>query len=190
MTEPSAARFAGSSRVHVALAVRDLTRSLAFYRVLLGAEPTKTRPKYAKFETAEPPLNLALNEVPEAIGPNHPVAHFGIEVKTSDAVLQAAVRLRQAGFETRLEDRVSCCYAVQNKVWVSDPDGNRWEVFVVLESDAATYAPSTGMPGRDMQSLLAALTPEQQALLKSAIERAGVPLHCGPTQACTPGRAP
>ena len=83
-------------------------------------------------------LNLALNEVGGDTGPNHPVAHFGIQVKSTAAVHRVAVRLEGAGHETAVEENVTCCHAVQNKVWSTDPDGNKWEVYVVLD-DAAGH---------------------------------------------------
>lgn len=140
----SAAEFATRSRIHVGLAVQDVGRSVAFYGVLLGQGPTKERPGYAKFEIAEPPVNLALNEVDGATGPNNAVAHFGIQVKSTAAVQTAAARLAAARIETDVEEQVSCCYAVQSKVWASDPDGNKWEVFVVLDNNGAKHAPSQG----------------------------------------------
>ena len=82
MKNESAVQFETDSRIHMGLAVRNLERSVAFYRTLFGQGPTKTRPGYAKFEVAEPPVNLALNEVGGATGPNNPVAHFGIQVKS------------------------------------------------------------------------------------------------------------
>ncbi|MCI0462484.1 MAG: hypothetical protein L0Z62_36500, partial [Gemmataceae bacterium] len=74
---------------------------------------------------------------------NNPVAHFGIQVKSSAAVLEVAERLNQAGLQTRAEEDVTCCYAVQNKVWATDPDGNKWEVYVVLDNDAAQHHSSS-----------------------------------------------
>lgn len=139
MKNESAVQFETDSRIHMGLAVQNLERSVAFYRTLFGQQPTKTRPRYAKFEVAEPPVNPALNEVGGATGPNNPVAHFGIQVKTSAAVAKVAERLREAGLETAVEDNVTCCYAVQNKVWATDPDGNKWEVYVVLDNDAARH---------------------------------------------------
>ena len=82
----SAVQFETNSRVHVGLAVKDLGRSVEFYRTLLGQGPTKTRPGYAKFETADPPLNLALNQIGCATEPSNAVAHFGIQVKSTAAV--------------------------------------------------------------------------------------------------------
>jgi catechol 2,3-dioxygenase-like lactoylglutathione lyase family enzyme len=138
----SAVQFDTDSRIHMGLAVNSLERSVAFYTALFGQKPTKSRPGYAKFETGEPPVNLALNEVGGATGPNNPVAHFGIQVKSTEAVERVAHRLRAAGLEVAVEDNVTCCYAVQNKVWVADPDGNKWEVYVVLDNDAARRSSS------------------------------------------------
>ncbi len=139
MKNESAVQFETDSRIHIALAVKSLERSVAFYRTLFGQEPTKTRPRYAKFEVAEPPVNLALNEVGGTTGPNNPVAHFGVQVKSTQAVETVAARLKGAGLGTAAEDNVTCCYAVQNKVWATDPDGNKWEVYVVLDNDAARH---------------------------------------------------
>ena len=136
MSNESPVTYASDQRIHVALAVTDLERSIEFYRVLFGREPTKVRPKYSKFEVADPPLNLALNESTGPTGPVNPVAHFGVQVKSPTAVTEMIALFNSAGLETEVEEEVACCYAVQNKVWVSDPDGHRWEVFVVLdESD-------------------------------------------------------
>lgn len=139
MTNESAVQFETTSRIHIALAVKNLEQSIAFYRTLFGQEPTKTRPRYAKFEVAEPPVNLAMNAVGGETGPNNPVAHYGIQVKSTLVVKEVADRLTRAGLQTRTEENVSCCYAVQNKVWATDPDGNKWEVYVVLDNDGAQH---------------------------------------------------
>ena len=131
--------FKTKSRIHMGLPVKSLEQSISFYTWLLGQPPTKIRPQYAKFEVADPPVNLSLNQVGEATGPRHPVAHYGIQVKSSDAVSRMADRLRRAGLDTRIEEQVTCCYAVQDKVWVSDPDGNKWEVYVVLDNDGRQH---------------------------------------------------
>lgn len=133
----SGASFPGNSRPHIALAAADLVRSTDFYRALLGEGPTKERPGYVKFEPREPSLNLTLNEVGARVpqGAGMP-AHYGIQVKSALAVREARSRLEQAGIVTRLEEHTTCCYAVQDKVWATDPDGNAWEVFVVTETDA------------------------------------------------------
>ena len=139
MTQESAVQFATDRRIHIGLAVKDLERSVAFYRALFGQGPTKERPRYAKFEVAEPPVNLALNETGGPTAPANPVAHFGIQVKSTAAVRDVAARLAAAGLPTEVEEQVTCCYAVQNKVWAADPDGNRWEVYVVLDNDAGRH---------------------------------------------------
>ena len=139
MKSESAVQFETQSRIHVALAVGDLEKSVAFYRALFGQGPTKTRPGYAKFEVAEPPVNLALNAIGGVTAPSNPVAHFGIQVKSVAAVEEAVRRLREARLATRDEENVTCCYAVQTKVWAEDPDGNKWEVYVVLDNDGAHH---------------------------------------------------
>ena len=139
MKNESAVQFETTSRIHMGLAVKNLEQSVAFYTTVFGKSPTKTRPRYAKFEVAEPPVNLALNEVEGATGPNNSVAHFGIQVKSTGAVEAVAARLKDAGQETAAEENVTCCYAVQNKVWATDPDGNKWEVYVVLDNEGTQH---------------------------------------------------
>ncbi|MEX0718270.1 MAG: ArsI/CadI family heavy metal resistance metalloenzyme [Planctomycetaceae bacterium] len=139
----SAVRFDTNSRIHLGLAVKDLERSFVFYRALFGQEPTKVRPRYAKFEVADPPVNLSLNEVDDGeTGPANGIAHFGIQVKSTAAVRTVAGRIAEAGFDTRSEEQVTCCYAVQNKVWATDPDGNRWETYVVVDDQGARHQSS------------------------------------------------
>ena len=132
------------TRMHVALRVEDLALSIEFYRKLFGTEPSKVRAGYAKFEPPEPPVNFTLNESPGSRAEKGGLAHFGIEVEDTEAVTAARARLRRAGLATRSEEEVTCCYAVQDKVWATDPDGNEWEVFTVLrdaprrDADAST----------------------------------------------------
>jgi len=131
------APFPTERRAHLGLAVRAIEPAIRFYEVLLGEPPTKVRPGYAKFEPADPSLNLSLNEVGEgAAGPRDGVQHFGVQVRSSEAVREAIARLSEAGLESEIEEATACCYAVQDKVWVTDPDGHRWEVFVVLDPDS------------------------------------------------------
>ena len=142
---PGAVPFSGASRIHLGLEVEDVARSLAFFRVLLGVEPSKVRPGYAKLEPSDPPVNLSLSQ-----GRGGPLArpgsatHFGLQVQSTGAVEAAQARLAAAGFAVRVERGVECCYAVQDKVWVDDPDGNAWEVFVVTAADAPRRAPEQG----------------------------------------------
>ena len=135
MERVSDVKFEGRARVHLGLEVAAIEPSIEFYRTLLGVEPTKRRPGYARFEPLEPNLNLSLSEglsVPPRTGG---FGHFGVQVGSSAAVEEAAARLSRAGYETRFERDEGCCYALQDKVWVEDPDGNRWEVFCTLHDD-------------------------------------------------------
>ena len=137
MNGQSAVEFPGKNRIHIALAVKDLQRSRDFYETLLGNAPTKVRPGYVKFEPQDPSVNLTLNEVKSSKTIETLTSHFGIQVKSTQIVEEAVARLSKAGLETTVEENTTCCYAVQDKVWVSDPDGNQWEVFVVLEAEAS-----------------------------------------------------
>jgi catechol 2,3-dioxygenase-like lactoylglutathione lyase family enzyme len=119
-------------RPHLALNVNDVDRSVPFYKALLGVEPAKLKPGYAKFEVTEPPLNLTLNAGArsENLGAFN---HAGIQVDSTDDVLAAQLRLKAAGLATFDEMDTTCCYAKQDKIWVHDPDGTPWEVFTVHE---------------------------------------------------------
>ncbi len=117
------------SRVQLALNVADLDQAVDFYSKLFGAEPAKRRPGYANFAIAEPPLKLVLIE---GSGPPGTLNHLGVEVPSTDDVAAATARLSAEGLATATEDQVSCCYAVQDKVWVDAPDGEPWEIYTVL----------------------------------------------------------
>jgi len=126
-------------KLHVALNVNNLEESLAFYRALWGVEPVKVRRGYAKFDVAEPGVNLTLNENPvrEAGGLNH----LGVQVGSTEAVTEMQKRWEERGLKIALEEKqTACCYAVQDKAWVVDPNGYRWEVFVVLEDNLPEVA--------------------------------------------------
>jgi catechol 2,3-dioxygenase-like lactoylglutathione lyase family enzyme len=116
-------------KFHISLNASDLGRSIAFYRVLLGAEPAKVCEDYAKFELAEPPLVLSL--IPGGVGGN--VNHAGLRVRTADELVDIQRRLEAAGVVTQREEGVECCYARQTKFWVADPDRMLWEVYVFHE---------------------------------------------------------
>jgi catechol 2,3-dioxygenase-like lactoylglutathione lyase family enzyme len=122
------------SRVQLALNVGDLEASVAFYSKLFNSEPAKIRPGYANFAISEPPLKLVLIELAAArgAGTNGALNHLGVEVGTSEAVMEATTRLSGEGLPTRVEESTTCCYAVQDKAWVDDPDGAPWEVYTVL----------------------------------------------------------
>ena len=120
-------------KVHVALNTPKLAESVEFYRAFFGIEPAKLKPGYAKFDVAEPPLNLTLNaSTAICFGA---LNHLGIQVGSTEAVRQAAARLEAAGLATSREDDTDCCYALQDKIWVTDPNGYRWEVVVVKVGD-------------------------------------------------------
>ena len=126
---------------HVSINVRSVARSIEFYRQMLGIEPSKVRTGYAKFDVQNPPLNLALNEVPDLAGAGA-LSHLGFQVASTNDVLAFRQRWTEAGLVTRDEIDTNCCYANQNKTWVSDPDGNEWEAFVVLKDNLPEQAVS------------------------------------------------
>jgi catechol 2,3-dioxygenase-like lactoylglutathione lyase family enzyme len=132
------------ARVQLALNVSDLDEAIAFYTSLFGTAPAKVEPGYANFAIADPPLKLVLMEQPEARGSGFEGAlnHLGVEVMSADDVASASARLAGRGLATIDQAGTTCCYAVQDKVWVEDPDGAAWEVYTVLadapsESDRA-----------------------------------------------------
>ena len=118
---------------HLSLNITNIDASVAFYEKAFGVSATKRRPGYAKFDLAEPLLNLTMQEAPRT-GVN--ASHFGIQVQSSEDVAAAWTRFKQAGLVTKTESNTECCYALQDKVWVEDPDGNAWEVFVVKGESA------------------------------------------------------
>jgi catechol 2,3-dioxygenase-like lactoylglutathione lyase family enzyme len=138
------------SRVQLALRVADLEGSIAFYSKLFGAQPAKRRPGYANFAIAEPPLKLVLIEGT----PGEPTRmdHLGVEVETPADVTAATARLAAEGMATASEEDTACCYAVQDKVWVTGPGDEPWEVYVV-KGDADTLDKQAGStccaPGGD-----------------------------------------
>lgn len=118
------------SRVQLALNVSDMEAAIAFYSKLLRMPPTKRREGYANFAVADPPLKLVLIEDETADGR---LNHLGIEVDSGAEVEEAALRFDAAGLASEPEDGVVCCYALQDKVWVTDPQGARWEVYTVID---------------------------------------------------------
>jgi catechol 2,3-dioxygenase-like lactoylglutathione lyase family enzyme len=117
------------SRIQLALRVSDLDAAVVFYSRLFDAAPAKRRPGYANFAIAEPPLKLVLLEG-DAGEPTR-MDHLGVEVATPDDVVGATTRLAAAGLATRVENGTTCCYAVQDKVWIDGPGGEPWEVYTV-----------------------------------------------------------
>jgi len=118
------------SRVQLALRVADLASSVEFYRKLFGAEPAKRRPGYANFAITEPPLKLVLIEgEPDQATV---IDHLGVEVESTEQVRAATARLAGQGLDTAVQEATTCCYAVQDKVWVQGPGAEQWEVYTVL----------------------------------------------------------
>ncbi len=122
------------ARVQLALNVSDLAEAITFYSSLFGTAPAKVQPGYANFAIADPPLKLVLMEQQDArgTGVGGALNHLGVEVTSTDEVAAAGVRLAGEGLATREQSETTCCYAVQDKVWVEDPDGAPWEVYTVL----------------------------------------------------------
>jgi catechol 2,3-dioxygenase-like lactoylglutathione lyase family enzyme len=120
-------------KAHVAMNVRNVKASIEFYKKMLGIEPSKVRTGYAKFDVQNPPLNLTLNE--NSFGERGALSHMGIQVASTGDVLAMRELWHERGLFTRDEMQTDCCYATQDKTWVKDPDGNEWEVFVVLKDN-------------------------------------------------------
>ncbi|NOT96713.1 MAG: glyoxalase/bleomycin resistance/dioxygenase family protein [Nitrospira sp.] len=117
-------------RLHLSLDVRNVPASVEFYRKLFGVAPQKQATDYAKFDLTEPALNLSLVS---SAGTSSSVNHLGIEVESVDEIEEWKQRLQERGILEKVEEGVACCFARQDKLWFSDPDGNAWEVFTVLE---------------------------------------------------------
>jgi len=121
-------------KTHVALNVSDIKKSVAFYQAMLGQSPVKYKTDYAKFDLENPALNLTLE-----LNPGHQqggtLSHLGIQVETSEEVQRAIARFKSLGLDVREQLNNTCCYALQDKVWVRDPDGNEWEIFALLVAD-------------------------------------------------------
>ena len=124
------------SRLQLALNVSDIDAAVDFYSKLFGTEVAKRRPGYANFAIADPPLKLVLFENSAA---TEKLNHLGVEVESSEQVAEVGDRLKQADLQVKATPQTTCCYALQDKVWVSDPDGDDWEVYAVLR-DSDTFA--------------------------------------------------
>jgi catechol 2,3-dioxygenase-like lactoylglutathione lyase family enzyme len=122
------------SQVQLALNVDDLDAAVGFYSKLFGVAPHKRRPGYANFAVEAPALKLVLIENP---GRGGSINHLGIEVANTSEVASTSARLAGEGLEARAEDQVNCCYALQDKVWVSDPNGAPWEIYTILDDNPA-----------------------------------------------------
>ena len=135
------------SRVQLALNVTNVDSAVEFYSKLFNAEPAKRRPGYANFAISDPPLKLVLIESGDrrSTGAVNALNHLGVEVETADEVVEATARLSGAGLQPEVQESITCCYAVQDKAWVNDPDGAPWEFYTVLAdaSDKSSLGCST-----------------------------------------------
>src|SRR5580765_8469844 len=120
-------------KAHLAINVRDVEASIPFYKKMFGIEPSKVRTGYAKFDVQNPPLNFTLNQAP--FTGQGALSHLGIQVATTEDVNAMRSRWEAEGLAPRDEKQKTCCYALQDKAWVNDPDGNEWEVFTVIEGN-------------------------------------------------------
>jgi hypothetical protein len=138
MTESATGKSVQALKAHLAINVNKVEESIEFYRRFWGIEPSKVRAGYAKFDVQNPPLNFTLNEVRfEGRGA---LSHLGVQVASTEDVMAVRSRWIEQGLLPRDEMQTSCCYALQDKAWVRDPDGNEWEVFVVLKDNLAETA--------------------------------------------------
>ena len=120
-------------KTHISLNVSNVGESVEFYKKMLGVEPFKLKADYAKFDVANPPLNLTMNQINFEKGGS--LSHLGLQVESTEEVMEMGKRWQENGLITLDEMKTDCCYALQDKTWVQDPDGNRWEVFVVLANN-------------------------------------------------------
>ena len=127
-------------KMHVGINVTDLNSSIEFYTKVFNAEPLKVKPDYAKFLLEDPGLNFTLNLKDEVSG--NQVGHFGFQVENQEEVMKHKERLEGLGFFAREEMDVTCCYATQDKFWVTDPDGNEWEFFYTKGDVESMSTPS------------------------------------------------
>src|SRR5579871_6858911 len=169
-------RRAGMSRVQLALNVNDIDEAVSFYTKLFGTEPAKRRPGYANFAIAEPPLKLVLLENP---GQGGTLNHLGVEVADTGTVEAEQSRLAEAGLAAVEERDTTCCYARQDKFWVTGaPNGERWEVYTVRQ-DSATFWGDGGQQSWDAA----------EAQLDSSQSQPGAQYCGGPQAASEDGAA-
>jgi len=162
-----------SGRIQLALNVDDLGESIAFYTQLFGTGPAKVRPGYANFAITEPPLKLVLLENP---GQGGSLNHLGVEVASTDAVEAEQARLAEQGLAAVEERDTTCCYARQDKFWVKGaPDGERWEIYTVLEDSPAFW----GADGSQGWDAAAAELDDARGTAVTARDTGAAPQCCG-----------
>ncbi|HKB03522.1 MAG TPA: ArsI/CadI family heavy metal resistance metalloenzyme [Gemmataceae bacterium] len=144
-------------RFHLSLNVADLSRSVAFYRVLFNMEPAKLRGDYAKFEPDDPPLVLSLEPTPRGAG--GPLNHLGFRLPDAKTLVAMQERLERAGIRSQREEGVECCYAKQTKFWLTDPDGTLWEIYT-LEADIEHRG-----AGQSLEAMVGAHGPEMEPVV-------------------------
>ncbi|MDV6295942.1 ArsI/CadI family heavy metal resistance metalloenzyme [Rhodococcus aetherivorans] len=148
------------SRVQLALNVDDLQEAVTFYSKLFGTEPAKVKPGYANFAIAEPPLKLVLIE---NAGKGGSINHLGVEVESSEKVHSEIARLTDEGLFTDEEIGTTCCFATQDKVWVTGPAGEKWEVYTVLaDSDTFGTSPKLLDAGENSEGVCCGTAAEQE----------------------------
>ena len=176
-------------KAHLALNVKDVERSIEFYRKMLGIEPSKVRTGYAKFNVENPPLNLTLNQ--HSFDEQGALSHLGLQVASTEDVLAVRERWAEAGLVTRDEMQTNCCYARQDKTWVHDPDGYEWEVFVVLEDNLAETSMCCVTDAPVQLTAAGAESPQASSCATSPAETAAASGSCGCTAtAPAAGQAP
>lgn len=190
------------SRVHINIAVSDLQRSVNFYSTLFGTQPTKTRDDYANFRLDRPGLHLALVKAPKHAAGNSLARHYGVELFDNVDLNDWRNRLERAGVQLKIEEQVTCCYAVGDKFWAHDPDGNDWEFWIrteeadLMKGDSSAPC-ATGesscctpvnaeAPAREAQAAgpaAACCTPSQAAVAIETAEAKGEESCCTPATA-------
>ncbi len=143
------------SRMQLALNVDNLDEAITFYSKLFNTEPAKRKPGYANFAVVEPPLKLVLLENP---GKGGTLNHLGVEVQSSEQVHEEIARLQGEGLFTDEEIGTTCCFATQDKVWVTGPAGEKWEVYTVL-ADSETFGSSPEHLDRDTEGTVCGGSP-------------------------------
>jgi catechol 2,3-dioxygenase-like lactoylglutathione lyase family enzyme len=138
-------------KAHLSLNVQNVQESIEFYRKLFGIEPMKIRQGYAKFDVSNPPLNLSLNEADSSKSSN--LSHLGLQVASTTDVHAIRDRWHAEGLKPRDEMQTNCCFALQDKAWVTDPDGNEWEVFTVLANVEMNTSQCCAAPAGDLVSI-------------------------------------
>jgi catechol 2,3-dioxygenase-like lactoylglutathione lyase family enzyme len=168
------------TRVHINIAVSDLERSVGFYSTLFGTKPSKRRDDYANFRLDQPSLHLALVKSPAYSAGDSLARHFGVELFDNVDLNDWRSRLEKADLDLKIEEQVTCCYAVGNKFWARDPDGNDWE-FWIRTDDADLMKGDSTAPCATTES--SCCTPAQAGVAMEAAAAKGESACCTPATA-------